>query len=261
MARSAQDLRLELEVIAGPAPEEAQAYRWVIPAARGGRLKDYRLGYVSGDPFCPVSPEVNESLVQAIEALRRAGADLTEGWPEGYDPGKAFDRYLMLLAAAFSEAFTAEERELMRDNVESCWGDYARRWLKGSGMPHAEWRAHSGQRLRSRAIWQQYFQTYDAFLMPVNLIPAFTHDHELSFFERTLTTPTGPRQYGEMLRWISPATLAGCPATVAPVGQTANGLPVGIQIMGPFLEDATPIDLAARFGEVLGGFGPPPGFA
>ena len=89
MARSARDLRLELEVIAGPASEEVQAYRWVIPAARGARLKDYRIGYVSDDPFCPVSPEVKESLVQAIESLRRAGADLTEGWPEGYDPGKA----------------------------------------------------------------------------------------------------------------------------------------------------------------------------
>jgi len=223
-------------------------------------LSDYRIGYILDDPFCPVSSEVRELLTAAIVSLRTAGAGLTEGWPEDYEPGKAFDLYLMLLAAAFSEAITAEERELMKENIKAPWGHYAQGWLHGSDMSHAEWLARSGHRLRLRAIWQHYFQTHDAFLMPVNFLPAFVHDHELSFFQRILATSDGPRQYGDMLRWISPATLTGCPATVIPIGRTAGGLPVGLQIMGPFLEDATPIDLAEHFGRILGGFSPPPGF-
>lgn len=64
----------------------------------------------------------------------------------------------------------------------------------------------------------------------------------------------------DMLNWIAPATLTGCPATVAPVGRTPQGLPVGIQIMGPFWEDATPITFADLVAKEVGGFTPPPGY-
>jgi amidase len=50
------------------------------------------------------------------------------------------------------------------------------------------------------------------------------------------------------------------PATVAPVGCTSAGLPVGVQIVGPYLEDRTTIDFARRLGDVIGGFEPPPGY-
>ncbi|PYM50552.1 MAG: hypothetical protein DME14_05235 [Candidatus Rokuibacteriota bacterium] len=62
------------------------------------------------------------------------------------------------------------------------------------------------------------------------------------------------------LFWISFATLTGLPATTAPIGLTRDGLPVGVQIVGPYLEDATPIDVAGRLAEVIGGFTPPKGF-
>jgi amidase len=78
---------------------------------------------------------------------------------------------------------------------------------------------------------------------------------------RTLATPEGARPYMDLVKYVSLATLAGLPATVAPVGRTASGLPVGIQIIGPYLEDATPIEFAARLSEVLGGFEPPKQFA
>jgi amidase len=77
---------------------------------------------------------------------------------------------------------------------------------------------------------------------------------------RVLATPRGERPYSDLLFWISFASLAGLPATTAPVGLTPGGLPVGVQIMGPYLEDATPIDLAGRLADVVGGFRPPPGF-
>jgi amidase len=54
--------------------------------------------------------------------------------------------------------------------------------------------------------------------------------------------------------------LTGLPATTAPIGLTKDGLPVGIQIIGPYLEDATPIDLAGKLTEIIGGFQPPEGY-
>jgi amidase len=64
----------------------------------------------------------------------------------------------------------------------------------------------------------------------------------------------------DLLNWIAPASLTGCPATIAPVGRTPAGLPVGIQIMGPYWEDATPIAFADLLTRELGGFTPPPGY-
>jgi amidase len=91
-------------------------------------------------------------------------------------------------------------------------------------------------------------------------VPAFPHDAGPSPFERPLATPSGPRPYMDLCFWISFASLAGLPATTAPVGLTRNGLPVGLQMVGPYLEDSTPIDLAGRLGDLIGGFRPPPGY-
>lgn len=54
--------------------------------------------------------------------------------------------------------------------------------------------------------------------------------------------------------------MAYLPSTVAPIGLAANGLPVGVQIVGPYLEDYTTIDFAGRLADVIGGYQPPPGY-
>src|SRR5207253_3186628 len=86
--------------------------------------------------------------------------------------------------------------------------------------------------------------------LPTAFVAAFPHDHSQNMFDRRLATPEGARQYLDLLFWISFATLTGLPATTAPVGLTRDGLPVGIQIVGPYLEDATPIDVAGRLAAV-----------
>ena len=73
LARSAADLRAALEVLGGPDEEDAPAYRWSLPPARGTRLADYRIGFVLDDPACRVSSDVGDVHARAIEALRRGG--------------------------------------------------------------------------------------------------------------------------------------------------------------------------------------------
>jgi amidase len=92
----------------------------------------------------------------------------------------------------------------------------------------------------------------------VAILPAFRHDHSQPRYRRMLDSAAGQRPYGEMFSWVTPAGLSGCPATVAPIGRTREGLPVGLQIMGPFIEDATPIHLASLVSEMSGGFQSPP---
>jgi amidase len=67
--------------------------------------------------------------------------------------------------------------------------------------------------------------------------------------------------YDDQIVWAGIANLTGLPATAVPVGLSENGLPIGVQILGPYLEDRTTIALAALIEREFGGFVPPPGYA
>ena len=262
LARSAADLKLELEIIAGPAPEDTFAYQWKLPKARKVKLKDYKIGYVTDDPFCPVNPEIKVIMSNTALALRKEGVRIKEGWPEGIQPGKVFDIYFKLMAAYVSQspAFTETVINTMMTLFYMPYGETQRNFVEGLTMSHKDWFKLSVQRLASRLAWQEYFKTYDAFLMPANCIPAFTHNHDRNMWGRVVESSDKPRYYAETFKWISIATLAGTPVTLIPVGKTKDNLPVGIQIMGPYMEDGTSLDLAMKMENVLGGFTPPPGF-
>jgi amidase len=267
MARSAGDLRVALEVMGGP-DDEAGAYRWTLPPSRGSRLSDYRIGFVLDDPFCPVSSDVGEVLGKAVEALRQAGANLEEGWPKGVLPTEQLATYAYLLAATFAYLSPDEQVEQLRHLAASQPGSIRTRRAQAWTAPHKSFQFATLRRMAARAMWQEYFRTHDAFLMPTAFAAAFPHDHSeaspglavVRHDSRVIATAEGPRPYAHMFSWISFATLTGLPATTAPVGLTRDGLPVGIQIIGPYLEDATPIDLASRLADVTGGFRAPNGF-
>ena len=259
MARTAPDLALALEVLGGPAAPEAIAYRWRLPAPRHYALRQYRVGYVLDDPRCPVGSDVKAVLARAVEALGRSGVRLERGWPPEVDPWAQYRTYYYLLMAAIGAPEDDEVKELP---ARAAAGDDSLAMLRARALTdtHARFREVQAQRLRAQEIWQGFFRDHDGFLMPTAFVPAFPHDGR-PWNERRLRTPEGERAYEELLFWISFATMTGLPAVTAPVGLTGEGLPVGIQIMGPYLEDATPIDLAARMGDVVGGFERPPAYA
>lgn len=260
LARSAADLKTLMEVLGGPDTEEFTAYRWSLPPARGTRLADYRIGYVLDDPLCPLSREVKEVLTGAIEKLQKAGARLEEGWPAGVVPADQFDTYNFLLWSFFAFEMRDDQLEEMRQRALNQDGSWEAKRAWAWTAPHKRFLDANERRLAARGVWQDYFRTHDAFLLPTAFVPAFPHDHSMPLENRKLATPEGTRSYADLLFWISFATLTGLPATTAPVGLTSGGLPVGIQILGPYLEDATPIDVAGKLADVVGGFSPPKGF-
>ncbi len=260
LARSAADLALALQVLGGPDGDEARVYRWSPLPPRGVRLADYRIGFVLDDPRCPVAPEVVTVNRAAIESLKKSGARLEEGWPAGVVPAEQYDTYLYLLFSVFAFQLKDDQFETMRALGAKKDGGYlsilARSWTDPAKFQQA---AHV-RRLVARAAWQEYFRTHDAFLLPTCFTAAFPHDHSQPLHGRRIDTAAGPREYYDLFFWISFATLTGLPATTAPIGLTSGGLPTGIQIIGPYLEDLTPIDLAGRLADVTGGFRPPAGY-
>lgn len=256
LARSAADLLPALKVLGGPEGWDAKAWKWQMPEPRAANLKDFRVGYVIDDPIAPVTPEMKAVLEDVIEHLRRAGATLKPGWPQGVEPAELFASYQFHLDAFFFSASPPQEQERLRREFGSEFG----KPNSGAGSSFANWQQQNFRRLAFRAQWQAYFDQVDVFLSPVAFTTAFPHDHSDPQEKRTIATSAGPRHYMDMLKWIAPATLTGCPATAAPVGRTTEGLPVGMQIMGPFWEDATPIAFAELLAKEVGGFVAPEGY-
>ena len=260
MARSARDLEAAMAILGGPEAEDAVAYKWTLPAPRHARLQDFRLGFVLDDPLCRLASDVKPVLAVAIDGLRKAGVRLDEGWPPGVDAREQYETYRYLLAAFFAFDLKDEEIDKVRARAARLDGGMDALEARAVVEPHKHFQAASSRRMVARARWQEYFRSHDAFLMPTSFTAAFPHDHSTPLEKRRVPTAEGDRPYGDQLFWISFATLTGLPATTAPVGLTRGGLPVGMQILGPYLEDATSIRVAALMAEVLGGFRPPPGY-
>jgi amidase len=257
MARSAEDLRAAIEALGGPAGPDAKALRWSLPAPRRTRLAEFRVGCILDDPLCPVGSDVRTVLENAVGRIEKSGVQVSRGWPAGVNFGEQLNTYLFLLNAVMAPRFPPEVQEALRAAYRADPKN-----IPGAALvePHSRWAAETAKRLAARAVWEEYFKDHDIFLMPVAFVPAFPHDHSEPFDRRILDTPEGKRPYSDITPWIMAPTLTGCPATVAPAGRTATGLPVGIQIMGPYLEDATPIEFARLIADVVGGFVPPKGY-
>lgn len=260
MGRSAADLRIGMQVMGGPDGDMGRAYRWSMPAPRRTRLADYRVGYVLDDPACPVDGPVRERLEAAVASLAKAGVRVKQGWPKGVDPVAQHRTYYYMLMSV-TGAPPGVKPEDLRPLAARDDGSPASLFAQAVLDTEHRFQEHARDQLRARAAWQAAFQDIDVFLMPTCFLAAFPHDHAEPETVRKLKTQAGPRDYLDLTFWAGFASLAGLPATAAPAGRTAEGLPVGLQILGPYLEDATPIDFAGRAAEVLGGFAPPPGYA
>jgi amidase len=234
LGRSPRDLRTALSVTGGPENQAAKAYSWALSPPRHTRLEDFRVGVVLDHEHAPVSSEVTAPLSNAVDALARAGATVVEGWPDGVDPVQHYQSFGFHVQAFFAFQQPGEDFAKISEFID-----------------------HENRRMAARAAWNRYFNDIDVFFCPLNFTPAFPHDPR-PFEQRTITTPEGERPYSDQAFWVSHASLTGLPAIAAPIGRTSGGLPVGAQIVGPLYEDNTAITFAELFGDVIGGYEPPP---
>lgn len=267
LARSAGDLQLLLDVIAGPDTLAQHGWKLALPAPRADRLEDFRVGYWLDDPFCPVDSAVRRELEATVEALRPHVKLVDIGQPLELDVivplyvrllmgvmGGDMPKPLKALTKMLLPFYALAER-LGIDN-----DPITKSAVRGVHLSHSEWnRANEG---RTRLRWRCHalFDDIDVLLTPVGPVTAFPHQTGGTPMSRRITVDGRKRPYMDHVSWIALATAAYLPATSAPVGVTSDGLPVNIQVIGPFLGDRTTIRFAELMGEVRGGFQPPPGY-
>ena len=260
LGRSADDLDLALDVLAGPDSAAGVAWQLRLPPARGASLRDYRIAVWLDDPYCPVDSAALAVLHEAVQALRREGARLDEQ-THPVDLAEAHRLYEGMFEAAVSVALPDPVFSAMAAAASVVRGDDeppALRQARAATVSHRDWLRLHEQRLRLGARWAEFFQSFDVLLCPVTPTTATPHDHSPDTASRTITVNGRERSVLEQSVWPGLAGAAHLPAAVVPVGRSREGLPVGLQVLAPHLEDRTAIDVARRVAQVVGGYQRPP---
>ena len=264
MARGAADLSVLLDVIAGPDPIEAGiAYRLALPASRHPEFKGFRVLVLDSHPLLPIAAEVRAVLETVAGNLAGKGVAVSRESPLVPDLAAASRLYMRMLLSFLAGAFTPEvyaDAQAAAARLAPNDMSLAAERLRGIAMSHRDWVLCDGGRTRLRAQWRDLFRNFDAVICPVMPTPAYPHDHLPDQEQRTIAIDGKPYPYTDQLVWPGLATLPGLPATAIPVSLSKDGLPIGVQIIGPWLEDRTQLRLAELIEREFGGFVPPPAF-
>jgi len=264
MARSAADLSLLLDVIAGPDPIEAgRAYRLELPPPRHSKLADFRVLVIDSDSLLPTDSDVRSGIEKLAGHLGKAGATVARTSPLWPDFAAASRLYMRMLLSFLGANFQAEAYTNAQTGAAQLPGDdmslRAER-LRGVVLSHRDWVIADGGRVRLKAQWRELFNSFDAVICPIMPTPAYVQDHSPEQEKRRIRIDGIDYPYTDQLAWPGVATLPGLPATAIPTGFSPQGLPIGVQIVGPWLEDRTPLKLAELIEREFGAFVPPPMF-
>jgi amidase len=248
LARTADDLELMLDVIAGPDGWTEPAWRLDLPPSRATDLAGFRIAAWIDDPSAAVDSDTRRVLADTVATIEGAGGRVDTDARPGFTLDKAFGVYRNLLFAALSGSAPRDQLdELARTEGDSSMAII----MRAVAARHREWLSDNERRLQIRARWGEFFEDVDAILLPVHQRPAFPHDQSMPQFERTVDIDGVEHPYLDLWRWIAPAGVGMLPATVVPVGLSSGGLPIGVQIVGPFLHDRTTLRLAGIVSELM----------
>ncbi len=223
MARTAADLALGLDVLAGPGPDQAVAWRLDLPPARRARLADYRVLVLTHHPMAAADDEIVAALEALAGRLGAAGAAVSRHSAALPDLAAQQQTYMTIMGAALSSPAEANAPDAMKAGVYQ-------------GALHAQ--------AIFRRAWAALFETVDVVIAPCLGVGAYPHMPPGDPLGQTLLVNGKPEPTMSQMAWPGLASLPNLPATALPIGRFANGLPIGAQVIGPYLEDRTTIAFA-----------------
>ncbi len=241
LASSVRDLVLALRVVAGAHP--ADPLSWPVPLGDEVPLDWTRLRVaVSADlGWAPVDPEVRTAFLAAVDRLADDGARVVEAHPDAGPPTQLWNDI------ALPEGFASEGPLLEHPGIDPATREITESGRAATARDYLDAQDRRGAFTRT---WETFFEQYDVLLAPSMPVPAFSTD--VTGPTEIDGTPVDPF-FDDWCALALPANLTGQPATAVPTGLSADGLPVGLQVMGPRWADLRTLAVAARL-ESLTGF-------
>ncbi|RZU45774.1 amidase [Streptomyces sp. BK022] len=234
LARHPRDLDLLLDALTTPSPAENSPWRVNLPTARRA-VGQLRVAVWAQDARCPVDRETADALASVEQALASVKADVrrTVG-PVGFaDSLRLFEQLLHATAtAATDDAAGAAELAAASDLYEDDVSPRAT-FLRHRTQTHRAWLRANEERVRLQQTWHRFFADgqYDVLITaaaPTAAIPAGSRSLRVDGVERSFFDQTG---------WANLTSHVGLPSLVMPLARSADGLPIGVQLVGPAYSD------------------------
>ncbi len=262
LARSAGDLALALKVTAGPAGNDARAYRLSLPRPAFSGFKGLRIAVLPTHPATRVSQAVSGEIEKLGRFLARQGAKVRMPAQLPFDL-RQHDRLYVLLRRAATSMRTFDDAgfrraEAEREALSPDDHSYAADQLRGNTLAHREWMLLENERQRLRGLWDGFFRDHDFLLCPGAATTAYPQNQAGRRWERLVDIDGDPMADVQQIFWMGFASLGCLPATMAPIAITPHGLPTGVQIIGPQYADLSTIRLAGLIERDYHAFVPPP---
>jgi aspartyl-tRNA(Asn)/glutamyl-tRNA(Gln) amidotransferase subunit A len=243
MTRTVTDAAILLSVISEPDPRDWYA----LPPQGAGTAADYTVGLDDGvdglrigfSPDLgghPVDPEIAALVATAAGRFEELGATVEEADPGLIDCALAFRRHWYAGAAAMLAPFTDAQRALMDPGLVEVAAE-------GAGYSALDYLAAVKLREAMGLAMNLFHQTYDLLLTPSLPIPAFEAGFEVP-------PGSGMERWPDWTPFSHPFNLTRQPAASVPCGFTSDGLPAGLQIVGPSHADALVLRAARAYEQV-----------
>ena len=246
LARTIDDVEFVFDRISGPSPDDSVAWRLDLPPPRAVRLEDFRIAAWFDDSLGPIDPALDDVHDRLLRQLESAGARIDHDIRPGFDPLLATRLGMMLISSATELSETPDELQARR--------------ASGDMLTHRDWDEMRRQRDLVRQAWAAFFDHVDVLLCPVTCVPPFRHvqSEGASNFSAAVLADHHDRPYRDLLHWNALIGSAYLPVTTPPIGRTTAGLPVGMQVVAPYLDDRTSMAFARCIAPIIGGYEPPP---
>ncbi len=246
IARSARDLEPLLQAVAGPMADDAAGWTLKLPRSRISGAKGLRIGLLMDVEISPIANSVRTGLEKLADWLRTEGATVTPATLP-IDPQKHQGLFMRFVRAVGAARMNDAAFQKTLAEVAACAPEDtspAAQAARGLAQYHRDWCVAHETRTKLRAAWADFFRDHDLLLIPGTPIPAFPIDEAAPREVRTLDIDGRSVPYNAQGFWQGIATVSYLPATIAPIGQSAEKLPISVQVIGPYLGDLTTIGFA-----------------
>lgn len=249
MARTVPDLQTLFEVMAGPDDGDPSSAPVPLRKIQREDLKQIRIGFFEDDGRTPVTPETRAAVRTAAEALTRAGLQVIPFRPDGLEQArdlwwKLFGTAGGMILGPLTKGRESELSPILKEFLN---------WVAAE-PPHTGHMLLSTWLLRDelRNQFLAQMQVFPILVCPAAAIPAFRHGERVWKVDGKIVKYLDAWSYTE---WFN---LLGNPGAVVPVGQSPEGLPIGVQIVGRPWEEELVLAVATEVERECGGFRKPP---
>jgi amidase len=263
LARSADDLKLAMDIIAGPDDVDGAGWKLALEKPKIPSFRKLRVAVMLSHPTAEVDSSVSAAIERLARALAKKGARVSDKARPGFDPEEAHRVFIALLRAATSGRQSPHHVALWEELSQTRPKDdmsYEAQAARANVMRHKEWLGWSNRRHQMRLLWAEFFKEWDVMLCPPAATPAFPQNQRGERWERMIEVNGKPQPSTTQMFWAGYSGMCLLPSTVAPIELAGGKLPVGVQIIAPQHGDYRSIAVARLIEREYFAFTPPPGF-